>query len=72
MDLQDLNPPETYIRSKWVDCENCEGHGDFVLSHCCDVDARDGFCSNCLEICEYEIEDCKECEGTGQVEILID
>lgn len=70
--MQDINPPDYYINSKWVDCDKCEGHGDFVESHCCEADARDGFCKNCLEICESETEECKECEGTGQVEILID
>lgn len=70
--MQAITPPDFYINSKWVDCENCEGVGHFELSHCCGKDATDGFCKECLEICESDIEDCTECEGTGQVEILID
>ena len=70
--MQAITPPDFYINSKWVNCEKCEGKGGFYESHCCGADAEDGFCVDCKEICESDLVDCQECEGTGQVEILID
>jgi hypothetical protein len=30
--MQDLNPPETYINSYWVECESCNGYGYTTVS----------------------------------------
>jgi DnaJ-class molecular chaperone len=70
MDLQDLNPPETYISSYWVDCESCNGYGYTTVSDCCGADAMDGYCVECQEISEITVYDCKDCEGTGQIECV--
>lgn len=72
MDLQDLNPPETYIRSKWVECPKCYGDPVEVFSDCCGEDAKDGYCTACREICETNEETCQRCEGEGQIEISED